>query len=232
MKKSLTWLLGLFALAAVSAFPAQSSGTQSLIMAQACGFITPCPDIGGVPDTTKLSSVDVQYVLQSDTSTKFEPASKTSWSIAAKYLSEDDADCDTCDDLTETATLDVTWNDATGYALVPTFAAPFRSITLCSTKQCGAGVNVNHSWGYTIMVNVDQAVVLECPGDGSVQYDLDQVLYTTTLVPNGIRLSGCAHTINVSAPNSQTYQVGDNGDWECTLALNPCPPGPSLNITY
>lgn len=233
MKRMLVWMLGLSTLLLVSIPSSPTTSSTPHVLAQNCGSITPCPDVGSTPDATKLSSVDVQYVLQSDTSTKLEPANTTSWSIDAKYLSEADADCDECDDLTRTATLNVTWNDATGYAVVPNFVAPFRAITLCATKTCNAGAVGNHSWGYTILVDLDQAVTLECPGEGSVQYDLDQVLYTTTTVPNGIQLSGCAHSLNVRAPNTQTYQVGDNGDWECVLSGTAvCVPGPSLNITY
>lgn len=233
------WIvLGAGAILASVAFPPARSGTYPA-QAQACGSITPCPDAFGTPDSTKLSSVDVQYVLQSDTSTKFEPNAVTSWDIWAKYLSPSGSACDECDDWGSSdavATLNVTWNEGLGrYVVVPTFVTPpFRSITLCASKTCNPGAVGIHSWGYTILVELDQAVFEECPGEGTVAYYLDQVLYTTTAVPNATRLSGCAHHgvyTNV-APNSQTYQVGDNGDWECVAATNVCVSGPSLNITY
>lgn len=252
MSRKFTYLFTTLVLALALLFANAGPGhhvDQSSVVAQSCGSGTPCPTpVGGAP-TTRLSTLNVTYEVDEMVVNprKIEPDGTTSWLIEAKYLSTSGGtDCN-CEDYDPeegeslTGTFDITWSHASRTWVIANknFLSPLIDVTVCSQKTCNVSPATTHSWGYTLLVTVREAMFKECEISGTRTYWLDQVLYETTAVTVGDVITGiggvavCAHSGTMSennmSPVSQTFQTGDNGEWECSGS---CPFGPSLLIQY
>jgi hypothetical protein len=189
-----------------------------------CATAWACPDIGGTPDPYTHSSVKVYHKEQVNGASVKN--TNELWKLTAKYRSTNDGETCACDDevFVQQDAGAVSYN-AGVYTYTPPgapgFVAPFRSADICAKQDnCGD----NPLW-YKLHVKLDSSVTVECPGEGYRTYYLEQVLYTTVAVGNGV----ACNLPNVKVPLSQTFQTGDNGAFECD---DTCPTGPSLEIQY
>jgi hypothetical protein len=84
-----------------------------------------------------------------------------------------------------------------------------------------------HGWAYTLMADVDDIV------NFGVNYNLRQVVFTTTSVDNGAVVNTGNCTLGSSkSPTSQTFTATDvAADMECSFTCNAVT-GTSLTIQY
>ena len=139
-----------------------------------------------------------------------------------------------CDIREYTATFEVRWDPVGDTFVVENQAGhtttPFIGIDTCvDDLTCTWGHTGVEGYGYKVYVDLEHTVLIDCPIDGWRSFYLDQVLYLTSAVDNGEFLdSGCYPGADAT-PNSQTWQIGDNGAWTCGTD---CPTGVGIVIKY
>lgn len=225
MTRNTLLLAAVFFLGAVGSIVGMQN-QQETAQAQIADCATPwaCVPVAKTPDPDVYSSLTVYHKENDENGDAVEPddLDGEDWTITAKYVStQTGVDCN-CQDETYEATVDVrfdrgpdVWSiDASSYT------SPFQSITICDEGDCSS----DNSPYYKLEVELNNSIYLECPVDGWRTFYLSQVLYTTTHVGDGDLCAGGA----VQA-ETQVFQTGDNGQFECT---GTCPFGPSIVISY
>ena len=189
--------------------------------------------------TIEVSAIDVIHYDQINPTTVIavEPNTGEDWEITAYWGSTHGAP-EQCDcDHTATAQVDVAvdWSDATNsWSATCTgcnaFVGPVFGVTICTTYGCGSGMSINNSWGYELVVSLNEKNGTTC--NGAVDGFLSEVEYVTTSVDNGNQINGllCSESTAVS-PISQAFGTTDSGPFECTNSCGVAS-GPTVDIVY
>ncbi len=173
-------------------------------------------------DTTKTSTLTVSHVYDPEsTNTAVEPDTGESWSIAAYWNT---ALPIPCFQWTETATVDVDWNGRAWVLSNKTLTANIVDIQLCSTDMWCTNLSEDHTYGYKLIVDINDP-------DLSINGNLRQVVYTTSSVDDGhlLNLGPCSLGSSVS-PTTQSFSETDSGAFECGFDCDAS--GPSLVFEY
>ena len=143
------------------------------------------------------------------------PNGSTDWTITAHWYPASGSDCT----LVAVATCTVTWNGSAwsiGSINYPGNSG-ITNIQLCNTEMCGGA---SLAVGYTLLVRTPD------PFGG---YNLDNVDYVTTAVPNGTVCDGLS-TTPVSQTNSGNHYISTGNsnlcNWSCGVN------GGSMTISY
>jgi hypothetical protein len=164
--------------------------------------------------------VDVDHVVPGGTGgTPVEPDDGESWNITAYWNTNNFP----CVERTETATVDVSWNGSDWVLSNESTTTNIFDIELCgSGSSCTA--EYTHSYGYRLVAKVYDPVVYN-------QYNLRQVVFTTTSVDDGYEIdtSTCTTGDSVS-PTSQSFSATDSPTHECGFSCGNT--GTTLNLTY
>jgi hypothetical protein len=186
-----------------------------VVQAAVCKVVN--PGCNGGLDTTKTAAAHAQYHLYlGGADDIIEPTGVTSWSIVSFW----NTNVAVCQETTQTATVDVSWNSGTGQFVLSNESTTTNilDIDICQTDICGS----THGWGYTLIVDITDPIIL-------ATYNLRQVVFTTTSVPDGNLLDSCSSVVRSESPTGQTFAGTDNV-WNC--AFN-CDAGAvQIDLTY
>lgn len=167
----------------------------------------------------KTAVADVAYYIPGSPSvTPVEPNSTTAWTITA-YWGQAAGLGVNCDDVTEQATVDVTWNGSTwSTANFNSAGANVKAAAVCALLTCGS-----HSSSYRLYVNVNDPIM------GGV-YNLRQVVFVVNTVPNATDFDGSCNAGSSHSPTASSFSGTDSGGFECAFDCNQT--GTNVNITY
>lgn len=186
----------------------------------------------------EVSAIDVIHYDQIDETevVPVEPNTGENWTITAYWnqLGSDPIWCD-CDAVSNAVVyVAVDWSDSTGWSATCTgcnaFTGPVRGVAICSTYGCGSGMSIDNSWGYELVVSLDESHGSNC-GFGYPSF-LNRVVYATTSVDDGNQINTlyCSESTAVS-PISQAFGTTDSGPFECTFSCGAAS-GPQVDIVY
>ena len=189
------------------------------------------PALGACGGGTRTSALIVRHVYDpQSTNQAVEPNTGESWSVVVYW---NEAGTGDCRERTETATFDVDWNGTTNqWALSnQSLTTNIVGVALCSASLDCSSVSDAHSYGYKLIVDITDPST-----DGVYNYNLRQVVYTTTAVDDGSLLNLSSCTLGASQTvNGQTWSATDagtvgTGGFECAYDCNAT--GPLLTIEY
>lgn len=205
------------------------------VASAACGSAYNC----GM-DGSATSSLTVSHSQSSGgTVTPVEPDDGETWTITATWSSDlapPNPVCKCANLATATATVDVTWSEASGWSASCTSGCnatlgPIFKVAICGVDGCGENESIDNSWSYELIVDILHTQQPLCGGGNPNAY-LSDVAYATTVVDDGnlIDESDCSEGTSVS-PTSQTFSTNDSGVFECSFDCDDAS-GPSITITY
>lgn len=171
----------------------------------------------GLGDSDKTAVVDAAYFIPGGSSvTPVEPGSATTWSITA-YWGE--APGGNCTDVTETATVDVSWNGSSWSTANFSGTTHITAAAACALSTCGS-----HSSSYRLYVDVTDAWSLPAK-------NIRQVVFAATSVPNGTDFDSSTCVSGSSrTPTASSFTGTDSGSFECAYNCNAT--GATVNLTY
>jgi hypothetical protein len=181
------------------------------------------PSCGG--DTTRTSAV---HVIHEDTAgasiVYVEPDTGETINITAYW---NEGGLSGCNQRSETATVRVDWDAANAFFTITSssLTANIVAVSLCDVGDLCTSGQGHEGWGYNLIVSITDPIF---PG---AQYNLRQVVYSTTAVDDGydVNTGNCTLGSGVTA-DSQTFTITDGGPWQCAFNCNQA--GPDLILTY
>lgn len=177
------------------------------------------PGNGACIPLYRTAAVDVDHaVIDGLSRTPVQLDDSESWNITAYW----NTTILPCQETSETATVDVTWDDATGWTLSnKSTTTNITAINICTIgNDCSE--EYTHTFGYRLYVQVNDPL----PG----AYNLRQVVFTTTSIDDGFEVDASCEAADAVSPTSQTFSGTDSGTFECLYSCDNS--GTSVQILY
>ena len=204
-------------LAAVFVAGAVAGGTSSTSPLAPAPVYAAChaPNITcSSPGINKSAYIDAAYIIPGGSSvTPVEPSAATTWALTATYSPYPL----NCISVPYYSAVDVSWNGTNWVTGGFTPGGPFVSVRACNLVSCGS-----HASAYRLDVELK---------DTYLGNNLDNVVFTTTYVPNGTDFDASTCALgSTRTPSGAPFAATDSGPFECGTGCGNS--GATVNLIY
>jgi hypothetical protein len=200
-----------------------------------CGVLTDCSEGG---QTTGSSTMKVRHEIPAyTTDNEVQITGTETVAITATWQTADDdnAPLCSCDQISATVQVAVTWNAGTGAWSVActgcnAATGPIRSVGICANSKCGSFPSHQSDW-YKLLVVADLIENKTCTG-GTGNNFLHQVMYSVSPSQGQRWDDACGVTAGTVDPIYASYRNTDPGAFECGKVCGGAAVGPEILVTY